>query len=78
MTEVITGKDLVHEQLRVAAGEALGYAQQDIKSSGHAIEFRIYAEDPARGFTPTTGPVLKLREPRACPRRQAASARARK
>jgi len=63
VTEEITGKDLVHEQLRVAAGEALGYEQKDVRSQGHAIEFRIYAEDPARGFTPTTGPVLTLREP---------------
>jgi len=63
VTEVITGKDLVHEQLRIAAGEALGYGQEDVRSEGHAIEFRIYAEDPARGFTPTTGPVLTLREP---------------
>ena len=62
VTEEITGKDLVFEQLRVAAGEPLGYAQDEIKSSGHAIEFRIYAEDPARGYTPTTGPVLLLRE----------------
>jgi propionyl-CoA carboxylase alpha chain/3-methylcrotonyl-CoA carboxylase alpha subunit/acetyl-CoA/propionyl-CoA carboxylase biotin carboxyl carrier protein len=63
VTEMITGKDLVHEQLRIAAGEELGYAQADIKSTGHAIEFRIYAEDPARGYTPTTGPILKLRTP---------------
>ena len=62
MTEEITGKDLVFEQLRIAAGEALGYAQADVVSHGHAIEFRIYAEDPARGYTPTTGPVLCLRE----------------
>jgi len=63
VTEMITGKDLVHEQLRIAAGEQLGYTQADIKSTGHAIEYRIYAEDPARGYTPTTGPILKLRTP---------------
>ncbi|SEQ81870.1 acetyl-CoA/propionyl-CoA carboxylase, biotin carboxylase, biotin carboxyl carrier protein [Solimonas aquatica] len=63
VTEEITGIDLVHEQLRIAAGEALGYGQTDVKSSGHAIEFRIYAEDPARGYTPTTGPVLLLHPP---------------
>jgi len=63
VTEQITGKDLVFEQLRVAAGESLGYAQDDLESSGHSIEFRIYAEDPARGYTPTTGSVLKLRVP---------------
>jgi acetyl/propionyl-CoA carboxylase alpha subunit len=64
VTEMITGKDLVLEQLRVAAGEKLGYGQADITSEGHAIEFRVYAEDPARGYTPTTGPVLALRAPR--------------
>ncbi|HQR04252.1 MAG: ATP-grasp domain-containing protein [Proteobacteria bacterium] len=63
VTESTTGFDLVREQLRIAAGEALGYAQTEIPSRGHAFEFRIYAEDPARGFTPTTGPVLELCEP---------------
>ncbi len=63
VTEEITGKDLVLEQLRIAAGEKLGYAQQDITAQGHAIEFRIYAEDAARGYTPTTGPVLVLQPP---------------
>ncbi|TDU30973.1 propionyl-CoA carboxylase alpha chain/3-methylcrotonyl-CoA carboxylase alpha subunit/acetyl-CoA/propionyl-CoA carboxylase biotin carboxyl carrier protein [Panacagrimonas perspica] len=63
VTEEITGKDLVLEQLRIAAGEPLGYAQGDVSSQGHAIEFRIYAEDPGRGYTPTTGPILALRAP---------------
>ena len=63
VTEETTGKDLVHEQLRVAAGETLGYAQPDVKPRGHSIEFRIYAEDAARGYVPTTGPILKLRAP---------------
>ena len=63
VTEEITGKDLVLEQLRIAAGEPLGYAQSDLRSQGHAIEFRIYAEDPGRGYTPTTGPILTLRPP---------------
>lgn len=63
VTEETTGLDLVREQLRVAAGERLGYGQGDVRSRGHAIEFRIYAEDAARGFTPTTGSVLKLRHP---------------
>jgi len=63
VTEAITGKDLVLEQLRIAAGEPLGYAQSDLRSQGHAIEFRIYAEDPGRGYTPTTGPILSLRPP---------------
>jgi acetyl-CoA/propionyl-CoA carboxylase biotin carboxyl carrier protein len=63
VTEMVTGVDLVREQLRVAAGEPLGYAQGDITVRGHAIECRIYAESPARGFMPTTGPVLALRLP---------------
>lgn len=63
VTEMITGKDLVLEQLRVAAGEKLGYTQEQVSSQGHSIEFRVYAEDPARGYTPTTGPVLALRPP---------------
>jgi acetyl-CoA/propionyl-CoA carboxylase, biotin carboxylase, biotin carboxyl carrier protein len=63
VTEEITGIDLVAEQLRIAAGGALGYGQDAIIASGHAIEFRIYAEDAARGYTPTTGPVLVLRPP---------------
>ncbi len=63
VTEEITGKDLVAEQLRIAAGEPLGYTQEEITSQGHAIEFRIYAEDAAAGFTPTTGPILKWKVP---------------
>jgi len=61
VTEMVTGIDLVREQLRVAAGEPLGFAQADIVSQGHAIECRIYAESPARGFTPTTGRALMIR-----------------
>ncbi len=63
VTEMITGRDLVEDQLRIAAGEPLGFAQSDLATRGHAIEFRIYAEDPARGYSPTTGPVLALRLP---------------
>lgn len=63
VTEEITGIDLVAEQLRIAAGEALGYGQEAISSNGHAIEFRLYAEDAARGFIPTTGPLLVMRPP---------------
>ncbi|MBL8382479.1 MAG: biotin carboxylase [Burkholderiales bacterium] len=63
VTEMVTGLDLVREQLAIAAGEPLRFAQGDIATRGHAFEFRIYAEDPARGFVPTTGPVLGLRLP---------------
>ncbi|MCY1254268.1 Acetyl-/propionyl-coenzyme A carboxylase alpha chain [compost metagenome] len=63
VTEEITGVDLVREQLRVAAGEPLGYGQSDVKVSGHAIECRIYAEDAGRGFTPTTGRILLMHAP---------------
>ncbi len=61
VTECITGLDLVEWQLRVAAGEPLPLAQQDIRFSGHAIEARLVAEDPYDGWTPQTGPVLHWR-----------------
>ena len=57
VTEEITGLDLVREQLRVAEGEPLGYGQDDVSISGHAIEARIYAEDPSRNFLPSPGTV---------------------
>ncbi|MDF6042596.1 acetyl/propionyl/methylcrotonyl-CoA carboxylase subunit alpha [Streptomyces sp. JH14] len=63
VTELITGIDLVEWQLRVASGEQLPYAQQDVTLTGHAIEARICAEDAARGFLPSGGTVLSLREP---------------
>jgi propionyl-CoA carboxylase alpha chain/3-methylcrotonyl-CoA carboxylase alpha subunit/acetyl-CoA/propionyl-CoA carboxylase biotin carboxyl carrier protein len=66
VTEMVTGIDLVREQLRVAAGEPLGFSQKEIATQGHAIECRIYAESPARGFTPTTGRTLMLRAPEGC------------
>ncbi|MFD4025689.1 biotin carboxylase N-terminal domain-containing protein [Streptomyces sp. NPDC058576] len=63
VTELITGLDLVEWQLRVASGEQLPYAQQDINLTGWAIEARVCAEDPSRGFLPSGGTVLALREP---------------
>lgn len=63
VTEQVTGVDLVEQQLRIAAGEPLALAQHDIVLTGHAIEARVYAESPARGFLPATGTVLALTEP---------------
>ena len=60
VTEMVTGVDLVEQQLRIAAGERLAIAQDDVTLTGHAIEARIYAEDPAAGFLPTGGTVLAL------------------
>ncbi|MFE2550786.1 acetyl/propionyl/methylcrotonyl-CoA carboxylase subunit alpha [Streptomyces sp. NPDC059355] len=63
VTELITGLDLVEQQLRVAAGAELGFGQADVTLKGHAIEARVCAEDPARGFLPSGGMVLALSEP---------------
>ncbi|BDT97438.1 acetyl/propionyl/methylcrotonyl-CoA carboxylase subunit alpha [Nocardia sputorum] len=63
VTELVTGVDLVECQVRVAAGQKLAVAQDDIRMVGHAIEARVYAEDPGRGFLPTGGTVLDLDEP---------------
>ncbi|WNV76859.1 biotin carboxylase N-terminal domain-containing protein [Geodermatophilus sp. DSM 44513] len=63
VTELVTGLDLVELQVRVAAGEPLPFGQDDVALTGHAMEARLYAEDPARGFLPQTGTVLGLREP---------------
>jgi len=64
VTELTTGIDLVHQQIKIAAGEKLAFSQEDVKQKGHAIEGRIYAEDPARGFLPSSGKILFLQEPR--------------
>jgi acetyl-CoA/propionyl-CoA carboxylase biotin carboxyl carrier protein len=63
VTELVTGLDLVEWQVRVAAGEPLPFAQEDIRLDGHAVEARICAEVPSRGFLPSAGTVLALREP---------------
>ncbi len=63
VTELVTGRDLVADQLRIAAGEALGLAQDDVLLDGHAIEVRLYAEDAEHGFLPATGSIERLRWP---------------
>jgi acetyl-CoA/propionyl-CoA carboxylase biotin carboxyl carrier protein len=63
VTELVTGLDLVEQQVRIAAGEPLAFDQADVRLAGHAVEARVYAEDPARGFLPTGGRVLAYREP---------------
>jgi 3-methylcrotonyl-CoA carboxylase alpha subunit len=63
VTEMITGLDLMEMQLRAAAGEPLGLTQGDIAMSGHAVEARLYAEDPAMGFLPQTGRLYRLSWP---------------
>ena len=62
VTELVTGIDLVEWQLRIAAGENLDFGQTEVRLTGHAIEARIYAEDPQNGFLPTGGRVLGLHE----------------
>jgi acetyl-CoA carboxylase biotin carboxylase subunit len=63
VTEMITGLDLVHLQIKIASGEKLPFRQEDITLRGHAIECRIYAEDPDNNFFPSPGTITRLRQP---------------
>jgi acetyl-CoA carboxylase biotin carboxylase subunit len=63
VTEEVTGLDLVKEQIRIASGEPLGYGQEDVRFSGHAIECRVNAEDPQRGFIPSPGMISTFYAP---------------
>ncbi len=63
VTEMVTGIDLVQEQISVAAGNPLSFSQEEIKQNGHAIECRVYAEDPANKFLPSPGQMIFYREP---------------
>jgi acetyl-CoA/propionyl-CoA carboxylase biotin carboxyl carrier protein len=63
VTELVTGLDLVREQVLIAAGEPLWLSQEDVRLNGHAIECRINAEDPAKGFLPAPGRITSYREP---------------
>lgn len=64
VTESVTGVDLVELQIRMAAGEPLRITQEDVKLRGHAIEVRLYAEDPDKGFIPSPGPIVAWEAPR--------------
>jgi acetyl-CoA carboxylase biotin carboxylase subunit len=63
VTELVTGLDLVHLQIRVAQGETLPFTQEDVQLRGHAIECRVYAEDPDNGFFPSPGRITRLLQP---------------
>ena len=65
VTEAVTGRDLVADQLRIASGEPLRFGQADVRPAGHAVEVRLYAEDAEAGFLPATGPVVALDWPAA-------------
>jgi acetyl-CoA carboxylase biotin carboxylase subunit len=64
VTELVTGVDLVRQQILIASGEKLGFGQDDLRQQGHAIECRIYAEDPAKNFLPSAGKILFFKEPK--------------
>ena len=63
VTEMVTGVDLVVAQIRIAAGEPLGFSQADLRQRGHAVECRLYAEDPYQGYLPSPGPLRRYRPP---------------
>ena len=63
VTEMITGMDLVKEQIKVARGEKLGFTQEDLVMRGHAIELRVYAEDPMNNFLPDIGKLVQYKKP---------------
>jgi len=67
ITEEITGVDLVEQQLLIAAGYPLTFTQEDMKIKGHAVEYRVYAEDPSRNFLPSIGHLKKYKEPEVSP-----------
>ena len=60
VTEWVTGVDLVKEQIRIASGQKLSYTQEDIKLTGHAIECRVNAENPEKGFRPSPGTITDM------------------
>lgn len=63
VTELITGLDLVKEQIKIAQGDVLSYSQQDLQISGHAVELRVYAEDPKNNFLPDIGQLITYKRP---------------
>lgn len=63
ITELVTGVDLVKQQIRIASGEKLSFVQEDVRQRGHAIECRVYAEDPENNFFPSSGKILFMKEP---------------
>jgi acetyl-CoA carboxylase biotin carboxylase subunit len=63
VTELVTGLDLVHLQIRIAQGEPLPFTQKDVHLRGHAMECRVYAEDPENGFFPSPGKITRLLQP---------------
>lgn len=67
ISEEITGIDLVEQQILISAGHKLNYKQSDVKINGHAVEYRVYAEDPSRKFLPSIGFLTKYREPKDHP-----------